>query len=115
MFSASDRPFTLGNVRYLKHNVATPSLLAQESTHVWQYQHTGPTSSKISTTSWGRLSAERQAELIEDATSKQLFGPAYRRAAQIGVTAAGPTALAEFNYMVQALKHLQAGEGAVRP
>lgn len=40
VFSASPRPFTLGNTIYLKKSTH-PATLVHEGTHVWQYQHLG--------------------------------------------------------------------------
>src|SRR5262245_57335935 len=42
-YSLNDRPFTLGNVIYMKdHDPAVePDTLVHECCHVWQYQHYG--------------------------------------------------------------------------
>lgn len=83
-----DRPFTLGNVIYLKgRNVDNePELLVHECTHVWQYQNVGAqyTSEAVhaqwlvpdayswerelqrGNDTWNRLNREAQASLLED-------------------------------------------------
>lgn len=43
LYGLNDRPFTLGNTIYLKHDPSSePGLLVHECVHVWQYQNVGP-------------------------------------------------------------------------
>jgi hypothetical protein len=92
-FGANRRPFTLGNVVYLKDHdpVAQRDVLVHEVVHVWQYQHEGPryTAEALGAqvrygwagrgaydwraelargrTAWADLNKEAQGRLVQDA------------------------------------------------
>jgi len=88
MLSPGDRPFTLGNVIYLKGRSVDkePDLLVHEATHVWQYQNLGGqyTAEALHAQkfvpdaynwereltrghdTWAQLNREAQASLLED-------------------------------------------------
>ena len=88
LLSSGDRPFTLGNVIYLKgRNVDNePELLVHECTHVWQFQNVGAEYSSEAVSAqwfvpdaynwerelrrgndkWPTLNREAQAKLLED-------------------------------------------------
>jgi len=87
VFSASDRPFTLGSTIYLKKPALSDHVLVHECAHVWQYQHLGSRytfdalwaqatikpspylwSNELGRgrTHWRQFNREAQAQLLED-------------------------------------------------
>ena len=59
VFSASDRPFTLGATIYLKQDMVSDPVLVHECAHVWQYQHLGPRYAADAV--WAQLTLKKKA------------------------------------------------------
>jgi len=110
------------------------NLLNHESTHAWQFQHTGPNyivdslshqladgtdaykyRSAIAHKPWSELNAEQQAQLIEDAVRDNLIDKSVlAKELALKTTNTKAWSSQELNYLSAALNELRAGRGAVR-